>query len=74
MSDANILTPPKKHIATVAEFYTDDLDEKVNDLIDNGYTLIEREVITPNNELEKSYFYAELEKLFSIKLDRNCYM
>ena len=74
MSDANILTPPKKHIATVAEFYTDDLDEKVNDLIDNGYTLIEREVITPNNELEKSYFYAELEKLFSIKLDRNCCM
>ncbi len=74
MSDANTLTPPKKHITTVAEFYTDDLDEKVNDLIDNGYTLIEREVITPNNELEKSYFYAELEKLFSIKLDRNCCM
>ena len=58
-----IILPPKKHIMTVAEFYADNFDEKVNNLIDNGYTLIKREVIVPNNEREETYFYAELEKV-----------
>lgn len=63
MPGVMIVTPPKKHIATVADFFTDNFDEKVNNLIDNGYTLIKRELINPNNAKEKTYFYAELEKI-----------
>ena len=63
MPEAIMLTPPKKCIATVKDRFEDNFDKRVNDLIDSGYILTKRELIIPNNEGEKTFFYAELEKI-----------
>lgn len=57
-----ILTDVRKEIKTIAEFYCDDFDDKVNAAIADGYKLTKRTVIVSHNEKETILFYAELEK------------
>lgn len=66
MPEAIILTPPKKYIATIIkdDFYVNEFDEEVNDLIDEGYNLTKREhYFIENGKNGKMILYAELEKV-----------
>lgn len=54
--------PTRKKIKTIAEFYNDEFDNKVNAAIADGYELTKRTVVVPHNEKETILFYAELEK------------
>lgn len=55
--------PTRKEIKTIAESHCVEFDNKVNAAITDGYKLTKRTVIVPNNEGEKTFFYAELEKI-----------
>lgn len=68
MPRPTIKQPTTKEIKTIAEFYTNTFDDKVNAAIADGYILTKRTVITPNNSRERTYFYAELERT---RIDKN---
>ena len=66
MPEIMMLTPPKKYIGTIIkdDFYVNEFDEEVNDLIDEGYNLTKREhYFIENGENGKMILYAELEKV-----------
>ena len=71
-----ILNDVRKEIKTVVEPYyedfgCDEFDEKVNAAIADGYKLTKRTVIVPHNEREKTFFYAELEKINLVELSQH---
>ena len=66
-----ILTDVRKEIKTIAESHCVEFDKKVNAAITDGYKLTKRTVIVPNNEGEKTFFYAELEKNSLIELNQS---
>ena len=54
--------PTKTKIKTIAENDPELFDCEVNELLENGWTLVDRRVIVPN-ESKLMVFYAALEKI-----------
>ena len=58
--------PKKTTIKTIAENDPELFDCKVNELLENGWKLVERRVIVPG-ESKLIVFYAALEKIYLVQ-------
>lgn len=59
--------PTKMRIKTIAKKDPELFDYEVNELLEKGWTLVDRRIVIPSEG--KVFFYAELEKLSITNLD-----